>query len=63
MWVGLSILGIFLWILLAFWPARVAASKGRSFILFFLLSIPFWWITLFWVYSMKDETAPQHKPA
>lgn len=57
MWVGLGILGIFLWILIALWPARVASSKGYSFWLYFLLSIPFWWITLFIVYfGLKDKT-------
>ena len=56
MWVGIGILGLILWIALAFWPASIAARKGRSFILFFLISIPFWWITLFWTLSMKDQS-------
>ena len=58
MWFGVGIIGFILCVLIAFWPARVAASKGRSFILFFLLSIPFWWVTLFWAYAMKDNTHP-----
>jgi ABC-type dipeptide/oligopeptide/nickel transport system permease component len=49
-------LGLILFFLIAFWPARIAASKGRSFFLWFLLSIPFWWITLFVVLAMKDDT-------
>ena len=32
---------IFIWILIAFWPARVAARKGHSFIGFFILSLFF----------------------
>jgi hypothetical protein len=51
-----SMLGLILFILIAFWPARIAASKGRSFFLWFLLSIPFWWITLFVTLAMKDDT-------
>jgi hypothetical protein len=56
MWVGLGILGVFLWILIAIWPARIAASKGRSFLLWFIISLFFWWITLFVTLSMKDES-------
>jgi hypothetical protein len=58
MWIGLGILGVFLWILIAIWPARVAASKGHSFWGYFLLSIFFWWITLFVVYfGLQDKPA------
>lgn len=32
------ILGMVLWILLAFWPAMLAKRKGYSFILFLILS-------------------------
>jgi hypothetical protein len=56
MWVAFGILGLFLWILLAFWPASIAASKGRSFILYFIISLFFWWITLFVVYAMDDQS-------
>ena len=57
MWI---ILGAILFIIIALWPARIAASKGRSFFLWFLLSIPFWWITFFVTLAMKDNT---HTPA
>ena len=51
------ILGIVIWIIIALWPARVAAAKGHSFWLWFLISIFFWWISLFVVYfGLKDET-------
>ena len=60
MWVGLGILGLFLWIFIAFIPARIAASKGRSFFGWFILSIFFWWITLFVALAMKDN---KHTPA
>jgi hypothetical protein len=47
---------LFLFILIALWPAAIASRKGRSFWLYFLLSIPFWWITFFVVIFMKDNT-------
>ena len=51
-----DLLGFIIFVLIAFWPARIAASKGRSFILWWLISIPFWWITLFVTLAMKDDT-------
>ena len=56
---------IVLFTLVAIWPASIAKAKGKSFWLFFILSIPFWWITLFVVLLMKDEsaTAPKTTPA
>jgi hypothetical protein len=57
MWIGLGILGVIAWIIIAIWPARVAARKGHSFWGYFLLSLLFWWITLFIVYfGLKDKT-------
>jgi ABC-type Mn2+/Zn2+ transport system permease subunit len=51
------ILGVILWIAIAFWPATVAKNKGHSFLGYFLLSIFFWWITLFVVYfGLKDNS-------
>ncbi len=51
------ILGIFLWVFLAFVPAYLAKKKGYSFILFLLLS---WFvsfvITLIVVLALKDKT-------
>jgi phosphotransferase system glucose/maltose/N-acetylglucosamine-specific IIC component len=58
--------GIIIDIALAFWPAVVARNKGHSFWLYFLLSIPFWWITLFIVYfglDNKNETAQDRADA
>ncbi len=54
------VLGTIIWILIALWPARVASSKGHSFLLWFLISIPFWWISLFVVYfGLSDKNAPK----
>jgi len=51
------ILGVIVWLALAFWPASVASRKGHSFLGYFLLSIFFWWITLFIVYfGLKDNS-------
>ena len=36
-----SIVFLIVWIAIAFWPARVAARKGHSFVLFFLFSLGF----------------------
>jgi uncharacterized sodium:solute symporter family permease YidK len=51
------ILGLALWIALAFWPATLAKRKGYSFVLFLVLS---WFvsfvITLIVVLFLKDKT-------
>jgi hypothetical protein len=49
-------LAIIVWIALAFWPARVAARKGHSFIGFFLLSILFFPLALIVAYMVGDRT-------
>ncbi len=47
---------IFLCILVAFWPASVAKQKGHNFLGWFILSIFFWWITLFVaIFLLKDK--------
>ena len=52
-----AVLGVVLWIFLAFWPAMVAKRKGHSFVLYFVLSIVFsWLIMLIFAYSVKDRT-------
>lgn len=53
----------FLFIVVALWPATIAKSKGRSFILWFLISIPFWWITLFVALFMQDNSPPINSSA
>ena len=51
---------IFLWIMIALWPASVAHQKGHSFFGWFVLSLFFWWITLFVaLFGLKDKNAPQ----
>jgi hypothetical protein len=47
-----------IWIAIAFWPARVASRKGRSFIGYFLLSLLFFPLALILAYMSTDRTAP-----
>jgi len=49
---------LFFWIVLAIWPASIASRKGYSFLLYFIVSLFFWWITLFVVLFLKDKTLP-----
>lgn len=55
-WLG-SILFFFIWIAIAFWPARVAARKGHSFFLYFLFSLIFFPLALLVAYMVSDRTA------
>lgn len=50
------ILGIVIWVLIAFWPASVAKRKGYSFLLFFILSLFFFFASLILAYVLKDKT-------
>ncbi|HEY4161126.1 MAG TPA: hypothetical protein VGM08_03630 [Candidatus Saccharimonadales bacterium] len=60
--IGFSILGFIIllavWIVLAMLPAAIAKSKGHSFIAWFILSIFFWWITLFVTLFLHDRNQP-----
>lgn len=49
------VLGIILWIALAFWPARVASRKGHSFIGYFIFSIIFFFLALVVAYMVPDR--------
>ncbi len=54
-WLG-GVLFFILWILIAFWPARVAGRKGHSFFLYFLFSLVFFPLALIVAYMVKDRT-------
>lgn len=56
-WLG-SILFFIIWIAIAFWPARVASRKGHSFLLYFLLSLVFFPLSLILAYVVSDRRAP-----
>jgi hypothetical protein len=46
-----------IWLAIAFWPARVAARKGHSFLGFFLFSLVFFPAALITAYVVSDRTA------
>ncbi len=52
------IIFIFVWIALAFWPARVAARKGHSFFGYFILSLIFFPLSLIMAYASRDRSGP-----
>ena len=54
-WAGLGIVGLIIWILIAFWPARVAGRKGHSFIGYFLLSLLFFPLALIMAYVVEGS--------
>ena len=51
-------LALLVWIAIAFWPARVAAGKGHSFLGFFLFSLLFFPAALIVAYVVSDRTTP-----
>ena len=55
MWFGVGIIGLIIWIAIAFWPARVAARKGHSFVGYFLLSLLFFPLALIMAYMVQER--------
>lgn len=53
-WFG-GIIFVIVWILIAFWPARVAARKGHSFFLYFIFSLFFFPAALIVAYLVRDR--------
>ena len=54
-WTGIGILALIIWVLLAFWPARVARRKGHSWLLFFIFSLFFFPAALITAYLVRDR--------
>ena len=50
------ILFAFIWVVIAFWPARVAGRKGHSFIGYFIFSLFFFPAALIVAYLVHDRT-------
>lgn len=48
---------IAVWVAIAFWPARVAARKGHSFVLYFIFSMVFFPGALLAAYLIEDRTS------
>ena len=51
-----TILAIVVWIAIAFWPARVAARKGHSFLGYFVFSLFFFPAALIVAYRDDDRS-------
>ena len=49
-------LALVIWIAIAFWPARVAARKGHSFLGYFLFSLLFFPAALIVAYMVSDKS-------
>ncbi len=49
-------LAILVWIAIAFWPARVAARKGHSFIGYFIFSLFFFPAAIITAYLVQDRS-------
>ena len=56
-WVIVAILFLCIWVALAFWPARVAARKGHSFLGYFIFSLFFFPAALITAYVVHDRAA------
>jgi uncharacterized membrane protein SirB2 len=54
-WLGLGIIGLIIWIAIAFWPVRVARRQGHSFIGYFILSLIFFPLALIMAYMVTDR--------
>jgi len=52
------IIAVIIWVAIAFWPARVAARKGHSFIGYFILSLVFFPLSLILAYAVQERTRP-----
>jgi hypothetical protein len=48
---------VLIWVVVAFWPARVAGRKGHSFIGFFIFSLVFFPLALIVAYVVDDRNA------
>ncbi len=56
-WTAAGVVFLIIWVLIAFWPARVARRKGHSFILYFIFSLIFFPLALLVAYMVRDRTA------
>jgi hypothetical protein len=57
-WVVVGIVFLCIWVAIAFWPARVAARKGHSFLGYFIFSLFFFPLALIMAYVVSDRTRP-----
>lgn len=57
-----AVIVLMVWISIAFWPARVAARKGHSFLGYFIFSIFFFPLALLVAYLSNDNTKQANAP-
>jgi hypothetical protein len=57
-----AVILLIIWLAFAFWPARVAARKGHSFLGFFILSLFLFVIALIIAYMIPAKTAAAAPP-
>ena len=50
---------VVIWVAIAFWPARVAARKGHSFLGYFVFSLVFFPLALLTAYLVQDRGGPR----
>ena len=55
-WLGLGIVGLIIWVAIAFWPTRVARRKGHSWLGYFILSLFFFPLALIMAYVVQDRS-------
>ncbi len=58
-----TLIGALIWLALAFWPARVAGRKGRSFLGFFIFSLFFFPLALLVAYLLPGKTNKPTTPS
>jgi hypothetical protein len=58
-WFTFGLIAFIIWVAIAFWPARVAARKGHSFLGYFLLSLLFFPLALILAYVVSDRHTPE----
>ena len=56
------VIGGLIWLAIAFWPARVAARKGHSFLGYFILSLIFFPLSLILAYAVHDRSSDTLAP-
>lgn len=58
-----AVILLFIWIAIAFWPARVAGRKGHSFLGYFILSLFFFPLAIILAYVVQDRNDQQTPPS
>jgi len=61
-WTIIWVIMAFVWIAIAFWPARVASDKGHSFWGYFIFSLFFFPAALIVAYVVKERNSEKAQP-